>query len=343
MASSSTQKPLNQQEMASAGGKARASKLTKEQRSAIARKGGSMKGKKGLPRASHVGELRIGSLIIPCAVVDGKRLISQTGVQQAFSKSKTGKRGRVAEDVKDFEDKEGLQLPAFIRYKSVIPFITSDLLKKCEIIKFIHPTSNRLTYGFDCELLTEVCELFLRARDADTLPANQKFLGPIADSLMRSFAKIGLISLIDERTGFQEEREKGELTKLLNKYIAEELQPWTKKFPVEFFKQIYKLYGWKWGQFKKNHPGCVGTFINNTIYNKLPPGVISELQELNPVTEQGYREHRHHQFLTDDVGNDHLTKQIMKVTTLMQVSKSKTQFNEMMDMIFPDDEHVLDI
>ena len=39
---------------------------------------------------------------------------------------------------------------------------------------------------------------------------------------MRSFARVGIIALIDEATGYQHEREQDELQKLLKAYIAEE-------------------------------------------------------------------------------------------------------------------------
>ena len=45
---------------------------------------------------------------------------------------------------------------------------------------------------------------------------------------MRSFAKVGIISLIDEATGYQYEREADALQRLLKLYISEELLPWQK-------------------------------------------------------------------------------------------------------------------
>ena len=39
------------------------------------------------------------------------------------------------------------------------------------------------------------------------------------------------------------------------------------------------------------------------IYEQLPAPVLPTLQERNPVTEKGYRKHKHFQFLTADTGN----------------------------------------
>ncbi len=43
---------------------------------------------------------------------------------------------------------------------------------------------------------------------------------------------------------------------------------------------------------------------------------------MNPVVKDGRRAHKHHQFLTEDVGNPHFEKQITAVVTLMKVSPS---------------------
>ena len=73
----------------SIGGKARADKLTKEERSAIARLGGLAKKEKmddvKLPSATHKGVLNIGELQIPCFVLDdGRRVISGRGMTAAI-------------------------------------------------------------------------------------------------------------------------------------------------------------------------------------------------------------------------------------------------------------------
>jgi P63C domain len=55
---------------------------------------------------------------------------------------------------------------------------------------------------------------------------------------------------------------------------------------------------------------------------------LPTLKELNPVTEKGYRKHKHFQFLTADTGNIHLDRQITAVTMLLKVSDDKADFWE---------------
>ena len=64
-----------------------------------------------------------------------------------------------------------------------------------------------------------------------------------ADMLMRSFAKVGIIALVDEATGYQDKREKDALQELLSIYLTEEKLKWAKTFPDEFYKHLFRLRG----------------------------------------------------------------------------------------------------
>jgi len=66
---------------------------------------------------------------------------------------------------------------------------------------------------------------------------------------------------------------------------------------------------------------------NELIYKQLPPGVLEELRNKNPVaSDTKRRRHKHYQFLTEDVGDPHLGKQIDAVTTLLTVSDNWADF-----------------
>jgi len=62
--------------------------------------------------------------------------------------------------------------------------------------------------------------------------------------LLRGFAEVGVIALVDEATGYQRIREEKALATILEKYMARELQPWTRTFPYEFYELIYRLRKW---------------------------------------------------------------------------------------------------
>ena len=49
---------------------------------------------------------------------------------------------------------------------------------------------------------------------------------------MRGLARVGIIALVDEATGFQRIREERALATILEKFIAKEIQPWAMTFPL---------------------------------------------------------------------------------------------------------------
>jgi len=55
------------------------------------------------------------------------------------------------------------------------------------------------------------------------LSPRQKIIADQCEILVRSFAKVGIIALVDEATGYQYEREKAELQVILKTYISEEI------------------------------------------------------------------------------------------------------------------------
>ena len=129
------------------------------------------------------------------------------------------------------------------------------------------------------------------------LCCNQKRAADAAELLLRGLAHVGIIALIDEATGYQEVRARQELQAIARRTYSE-FRPWTKMFPDEFFRQIYRLQGWEYKPGTAKRTPYVGVLVDNYIYKALPPGVLEKLQTLNPRNEHGNRPHRFHQSLT---------------------------------------------
>lgn len=312
-------KQLSIQELASKGGKASVAGLTKEELTARAtRASHARKCYKDLPKITHSGELTIGNKTISCAVLeDGRRIISQSAMYEILEKALPNARTRE-------KGKKGL-LPSFIAVDNLKPFITKDMMTEACIVK-CQKKSGGLFNGFEASLLPDVCEIYLKARDAGILNAQQQHVAFQCEIVMRALSKVGLTALIDSSTGYEKERERDDLQKLLSKYISEELLPWTKRFPQQFFDAYKKMYGI---QKESNCPSHIGHLINSHVYEELAPSILEELKNKNPKGENGRRKHTHHQFLTEDIGIDALQKQLIEVTTLMKISKDKDHFKEL--------------
>lgn len=312
-------------ERASKGGRARANKMTPSERSSVARAAAEARWGKSYVDATHAGELIIGDKRIECAVLeDGTRVVNQGTVLTALGRS--GSMGR-----RDMTDNR----PPFLSAANLVPFFTSELTAMFDPIEYRMPGHTVKSVGYRAEILPLVCEVYLDARTEGVLLRNQEPVARAAEILIRGLARVGIIALVDEATGYQEVRARQELQRILEAYVQAELRPWLKRFPDEFFEQIYRLQGWEFKPGTSKRTPLVGKLINKYIYEQLPPGVLDELRRLNPLNENGNRTHRHHQHLTDGTGNSHLDKQISTVTTLMRIASNKREFEDLFERAFP--------
>ena len=315
----------------SKGGRARAERTSPEARREIARAGAIARWDKikKLPRVTHGSAdhpLKVGDVEIPCYVLeDGTRVISQRGTLGGLGLSQ-GTAGAGGGD----------RLASFAAGKAISPFISNELLALIESpIRFRHEVAGGYAFGYPATILPEICDAVLAARQAGALQRQQMHIAAQCEALVRAFAKVGIVALVDEATGYQAERQRDELHRLLSVYLSEEKLAWAKRFPDEFYQQIYRLRGWKWPVGKAKTP-LLGHITNDVVYDRLPPGVLEKLQELNPTMEETKRrKHRHHQFLSEDVGQPDLRDHILQVIPLMRVSRSWDGFKKLVDVAFP--------
>lgn len=313
-------------EGASKGGQARAAKMSPEERSAAAKLAVEARWArtKGLAVATHFGNLTIGDIVIPCAVLsDGRRVLTETGLQAGIGMSAGGA-------------KDGLRpLARFATVMGDRGRPIPALAERAETpIGFLMPNGGRPARGYEATLLAEICEGVLDARATGLLTGQQLHVAERCEQLMRGFARVGIISLVDEATGYQFDRARDELQRILAAYIAEELRPWVAMFPHEFFKQVYRIHGWDYREGCSQHPQYVGKLINKYIYDQLPPGVHDELRRRNPSVN-GRRKHKHHQLLTEQTGVAHLDRQIAVVTMLLRISDNKYAYTVNFQKAFP--------
>ena len=165
---------------------------------------------------------------IPCFVLeDETRVLVQRGMATGIGMS----------------NPSGVQIRVLASSKSIRPFVSSNLIEVLNNpIKFWTPAG--IGHGYPATLLVDLCKAILEARDAGKLRANQAHIAKRADLLLRGLATVGIIALVDEATGYQEIRAQRALATILEKFIADELRPWTKTFPYEFYQQIFRLKGW---------------------------------------------------------------------------------------------------
>lgn len=262
------------------------------------------------------GEVEFGNLTFRCAVLDDEaRVINGTEFMRVMGIYRSG-----ALSTRRSDDDE-LYFPLHLAFKNLRPFIMEDvdLVEALrEPIRY-RSVKGSVAEGIPAQVLRRICNVWVRAHNAGVLGASQAKVAEKASGLLDALADVAIIALIDEATGYQKRRAHDELQKILRAYIAPELLPWQSRFPIAYYEQIYRVMGWPYDASTTKRTAYIGKLTNKLIYDKLPPGVLPQLRRKNPtdaVTKR--RKHKHFQFLTDQVGNVHLEKQIAAVTTLLR-------------------------
>ena len=326
---------MTTRERASKAAKARADSLTPEQRRDIARRAARARHataspKEDIPRAEYTGTLEIGEIVLQCAVLQNQmRVISEVSVARELGRGTGGKKRNPA------TTSGGLPMPAFLSGARLEPFVPASLrLALSDPVVFRGRGGQRR--GIEANLLPEICEAWLRARDAGILQPRQLRIAERADAIKRALADEGITALVDEATDYQEVRDRDELHGILEAYIAKELRPWAAQFPDEFYRQLFRLRGWQYSPVSVKRPATLGRIVSELIYDKLPDRVIEELVHRSPVVSaQGRRRQRYQQFLANEVGHPHLDRHIASVTALMRASSSWQGFKRLFDRAFP--------
>jgi hypothetical protein len=226
------------------------------------------------------------------------------------------------------------KLPVFLAPQNIKPYISEDL--SLAVSKpVLYRINNLVAYGVEASVLPQVCDVWLKARDADALLASQKPTANKADILMRGLAHVGIIALVDEATGYQRDRANDALAKILEAFIAKELQPWIRTFPPDYYQELFRLRGLEYPIDKVQRPQYFGVLTNDIVYRRLAPGVLDELKKVVPRNEAGRPTAKYFQKLTSNVGYPKLREHLGAVVAVMKLSTTYRDFIDKLDFIHP--------
>jgi hypothetical protein len=286
-----------------------------------------------MKKATHEGEMIIGEKSIKCAVLeDGTRILTQSGVYIAFDRPRRGRRKK--DPVFELNGKR-IPIPSFLSGTNLMPYLNEAILDGILPIEYI-TKSGKKSEGYKADILPVLAEIWLKAReDGVRLNHRQVEVAKKAEILVRSLAKVGITALIDEATGYQEIRDRKALQVILDKYLTDEWSKWTKTFPDEYYRELFRLKGIDYPP--KNGKKCsyVGHWTNDVVYSRLAPGILDELRKKNPVTKSGIRARRHPQHLTEDFGNPKLKEYLSQIIFLMKTCSSFREFDARLARVAP--------
>jgi hypothetical protein len=322
------------------GGKARAEKLTPERRKEIAQKAATKRWSDdksddpNLPKAVYLGELTIGDMKFPCSVLsDGTRILTQSDFMSGMGMYYSG---WVA---KNRPTNQSADMPHFLAFKSLTPFIDKHLGDLQSIVVKYKTQKGFLAHGIKAEIIPKICEIWLDAAENGKLGTRQEKIAQKAKIMIRALAHVGIVALVDEATGYQAIRPQDALQKYLELIVSKELAAWAKKYPDEFYENIYKLKGWAWPGMQKNRFSVVAHYTNDLVYERIASGLLDELQAKSPKDEKGNRKSKLHQWLTADIGNPMLAQHLHSIIMFQRLAISNgygwNRFVKMVDKVLP--------
>ncbi|WP_312462875.1 P63C domain-containing protein [Comamonas sp.] len=311
-----------------AGGFARAAKLTPEQRKEQASAAARAKGElKKLPLATHGSDdhpLVLGDKNIQCYVLeDGTRVLSDRSLTAALGITRGS---TVTGDSR---------VVSFAAQPFIVEHSKTDVVESLRNpIKFRRRDAGRVTYGYPATILADICDAVLAARASGQLTTtSQLSIAAQCEILVRGFARVGIIALVDEVTGYEKDRAKDSLAKILEAFVAKELQAYVKTFPTDFYEQLFRLRGLRFPPDNpKFRPQYFGMLTNDIVYERLAPGLLEELKRQAAKDERKAHLHRR---LTAEVGHPKLREHLASVVTAMKLSRDYPDFIAKLNTLHP--------
>lgn len=278
------------------------------------------------------GELKIGDFSISCAVLeDETRILVSRSVANVL-----GRKGAGAYWKEKRRREKSVLLPEYVSAKYLQPFISEELRLKLSSPISYRNQNNVINQGIEATILPEICDVWIKAKQEGALTTpKQKIIAEKAYILLKGFAHVGITALVDEATGYQAIRDRSSLQRILAKFLSNELLAWAKRFPDEFYIELFRLKGWHWKGMNVNRPQYVGKLTNEIIYQRLAPGLLSELKKRTPKDEKGNTAWRMHQWLTEDFGVPKLREHLFGVLALMRASSTWSKFIQLLQRAYP--------
>src|ERR1017187_84372 len=321
----------------SLGGLARAEKLPAKERKAIAKNAAKARWEAARERARQIedpsrtpealceGAMEIGSVQIECYVLDNlKRVIHKRGMAKALGmKSEGGNVFMRAMGRKGLGSVIGEELRSKLDNPLIFKTLTADL-----------------GHGYDATILIDICDAIIEAAKTDKLGPNQEDLAKQAEIIIPASAKLGIVALVDDATGFIADKRREQYKELFREFIREEIKLYDEpQFPDQLFDVIYKIYGLPRKSDTQNHPQFFGKFIRKYIYEPLANSngaILEMLDEKNPVVYvNGGRRYKMYNFLSDVVGMPKLKAHFWQVIGIGNSVKNKAQFERSFYTAFP--------
>lgn len=262
-----------------------------------------------LPRISHYGIVRFGSLEAPAIVLED------------------GRRGFLA-----------TQFAHLLGYHGKNPSNRFDGFLACFAPNYMSgkekagsPVSNPgrgRAHFIEAEAVMEAVGNVLRAAIAGKTHKQQARQVSACVEINLALGMVGLVALIDEATGYQYHRAPDALQDLISKLIRQHASDWQRQFEPEYYAALAKMTGTAFTSGAHGRPPIWGAITRKWVYEVcFPNEVLEEMRGRQDVGD------KLHQWLTDG-GVATLTKQKEAVRLLAVSSVNYKDFEARCSVTF---------
>lgn len=297
------------------GGKARAKKLTPEQRSKIAKKGAVARW--GY-EATHKGNFKEEfGIDVDCYVLNDENktaVISQRGMGKTLGLGDSG-----------------AALPSFVNGKTMSKAVGAELLERISkplIFKDatvgVGLSQPRPVNGYDVTILIDICKAVVKAEAEGKLLSSQSKIAKQAHIILVASAKAGIQGLVYALSGY--DRTKEEVIAAYKMYVMDEAREYEREFSPELYEQWYRLYGLV--KPERGRPWEFKYLTIDHIYSPLAKsnGKVFSLAKSSKQSN-GEKGDKIHQFLSE-IGVKALRTQVGKIIGIATVSDTREVYEK---------------
>ena len=260
------------------------------------------------PFAKYSGILGLSNAKVNCYVLDTEERVITLGAT-----------------VKAIAKRDHSKLGEYIGVKALKSYINSKLILG-EVIVFNIPGTQLKGKGLSAETFLDICTAYVDTFAANNLETDrQKEIAIQCSMLLASCAKIGLIALIDEATGYQHDRKPDALTIKMQAFFSPELREWEKTFPDELWEEFGRLTNWHGALHHR--PKWWGKLVIELIYESLDHDVAEHLKNNKPPPKHGLN---YHQWLSSDFG---LNALVIQINQVIGIAKTCDNIHELREKV----------
>lgn len=207
-------------------------------------------------------------------------------------------------------------------YLSALPSRYEHLAAAANFVEFTLP-GGRVGHAVAASTVIAICSAYVQARDNGELRKNQEHLARAASSFIVRAAETGLAALIDEATGYEAIRQRGDLARV----FREAAGVWELTFTPDLARALCRLgiAGDKYRTWAEgSYPAPLSGAFHRIYSLILGAEAKRELKARNPEPRRGKN---HHQWLTDEA-RELLSKNMLIIRFCARTSSSASDFWE---------------